>query len=69
MSVNKGDATRSMNFCCLKPLFTFCKLHKGFIQHGSEVESESDSDYFQKGQESALAPFSNSSESFACEYH
>lgn len=47
-----------------KLLRTFCKLHKGFIQRGAEAESESDSDYFQKGQDSAFAPLSNSSEPF-----
>ena len=38
-------------FLVAKLLFTFCKLHKGFIQKGLEAESESDLDYFQKGQE------------------
>lgn len=38
-------------FSVAKLLFTFCKLHKGFIQKGLEAESESDLDYFQKGQE------------------
>lgn len=44
-------------FSAAKPLFTFCKLHKGFIQHSPEAESESDSDYFRKGQEVPLPIF------------
>lgn len=52
-----------------KPPFTFCKLHKGSTQYGSEPKSESDSDYFQKVQESTLAPSTKSSKIFACGHH
>lgn len=40
-----------------KAPLTFCKLRTGLLPRGSEAESESDSDCFPKGQESARAPF------------